>query len=164
MKKAVFAGTFDPVTFGHLDLIRRALNVVDHLTVAVAARPEKGVLFDKEERVEMIRESIDGGSRLTVEGFSELLVHYARARGIGIIIRGIRFVSDFEYEFQMALMNRRLDPEVETLFLMPSETYTYLNSTLVKEIARHGGPIDGFVPPGVAKRLEARLGNRSGKR
>jgi pantetheine-phosphate adenylyltransferase len=158
MKRAVFAGTFDPVTFGHLDLMRRALRLVDHLTVAVAARPEKGVLFSQEERVAMIQEALDSESRLTVEGFSGLLVSYARERGIEIIIRGIRFVSDFEYEFQMALMNRRLDPEVETLFLMPSETYTYVNSTLVREIARHGGPIDGFVPPGVAARLKARLG------
>jgi len=158
MKRAVFAGTFDPVTFGHLDLMRRALRLVEHLTVAVAARPEKGVLFSQEERVTMIQEALDSESRLTVEGFSGLLVSYARERGIEIIIRGIRFVSDFEYEFQMALMNRRLDPDVETLFLMPSETYTYVNSTLVREIARHGGPIDGFVPPGVAARLKARLG------
>ena len=157
MKSAVFAGTFDPVTFGHLDLMNRALRLVDHLTVAVASRPEKGVLFSQEERVAMIQEALDSEKRLTVEGFSGLLVGYARERGIGIIIRGIRFVSDFEYEFQMALMNRRLDPDVETLFLMPSETYTYVNSSLVKEIARHGGPIDGFVPPGVASRLAARL-------
>ena len=154
MKSAVFAGTFDPVTNGHLDLVRRALRIVDHLTVAVAARPEKGVLFSQKERVLMLEEALAGESRLTVEPFTGLLVDYARSRGIGIIIRGIRFISDFEYEFQMALMNRRLDPDVETLFLLPNETYTYVNSTLVKEIARHGGNVETFVPPGVLARLK----------
>ena len=155
MKNAVFAGTFDPVTDGHLDLARRALRLVDRLTVAVAARPEKGVLFSQDDRVAMIREAFASESRLTVEPFSGLLVDYAKARGIGIIIRGLRFISDFEYEFQMALMNRRLNPDIETMFLMPSETYTYVNSTLVKEIARHGGNVDSFVPKTVASRLKA---------
>ncbi|HEU5310561.1 MAG TPA: pantetheine-phosphate adenylyltransferase [Candidatus Eisenbacteria bacterium] len=155
MRSAVFAGTFDPVTYGHLDLMHRALGVVDRLTVAVASRPEKGVMFPQEERVAMIRESIQGESRLSVEPFTGLLVDFARERKIGIIVRGIRFVSDFEYEFQMALMNRRLSADVETIFLMPSETYTYLNSTLVKEIARHGGDVEIFVPPAVARRLQA---------
>ena len=155
MRSAVFAGTFDPVTNGHLDLMHRALGVVDRLLVAVASRPEKGVMFPQEERVAMIRESIQGESRLTVEPFSGLLVDFARERKIGIIVRGIRFVSDFEYEFQMALMNRRLSADVETIFLTPSETYTYLNSSLVKEIARHGGDVESFVPPAVARRLHA---------
>ena len=155
MRSGVFAGTFDPVTNGHLDLMHRALGVVDRLTIAVASRPEKGVLFAQEERVAMIREAIGAEPRLSVEPFTGLLVDFARDRGIGIIVRGIRFVSDFEYEFQMALMNRRLSPEVETIFLMPSETYTYLNSTLVKEIARHGGDVGGFVPPSVMRRLQA---------
>ena len=158
MKSAVFAGTFDPVTEGHLDLARRALRIVDRLTVAVAARPEKGVLFSQEDRVAMIRESLGSEDRLTVEPFAGLLVDYAKARGIGIIIRGLRFISDFEYEFQMALMNRRLDPDIETLFLMPSETHTYVNSTLVKEIARHGGNVESYVPKGVASRLKAAFG------
>lgn len=157
MNHAVFAGTFDPVTNGHLDLMRRALRVVDRLTVAVAVRPEKGVLFSQEERVALIQESMKGETRLTVESFSGLLVAYARARNIEIIMRGLRFVSDFEYEFQMALMNRRLDDGIETLFLMPSETYTYLNSTLVKEIARAGGSVASFVPPHVEAALRQKL-------
>jgi pantetheine-phosphate adenylyltransferase len=160
MRSAVFAGTFDPVTNGHLDLMHRALGVVDRLTVAVASRPEKGVLFPQEERVAMIREAIPGESRLTVEPFAGLLVDFARERRIGIIVRGIRFVSDFEYEFQMALMNRRLSADIETIFLMPSETYTYLNSTLVKEIARHGGDVSSFVPLAVSRRLQAVAGKR----
>ena len=158
MKSAIFAGTFDPVTNGHVDLIRRALRLVDRLTVAVAARPEKKVLFSQEERVLMIREAVPGESRLNVEPFTGLLVQFAEARGIGTIIRGLRFVSDFEYEFQMALMNRRLSGSIETLFLMPSETYTFVNSSLVKEIARHGGDVAPFVPAGVAERLAAALG------
>jgi pantetheine-phosphate adenylyltransferase len=160
MRTAVFAGTFDPVTNGHLDLMHRALGVVDRLTVAVASRPEKGVLFSQEERVAMIREAAGSEPRLTVEPFTGLLVTFARERGITTIVRGIRFVSDFEYEFQMALMNRRLSPDIETIFLMPSETYTYLNSTLVKEIARHGGDVTSFVPASVARRLQAAAAKR----
>jgi len=158
MRSAIFAGTFDPVTNGHVDLIRRALHIVDRLTVAVAARPEKKVLFSQEERVQMIREAVPDEPRVTVESFQGLLVQYASERQIGIIIRGLRFVSDFEYEFQMALMNRRLSGAIETLFLMPSETYTFVNSSLVKEIARHGGDVTAFVPQGVVKRLAKALG------
>jgi pantetheine-phosphate adenylyltransferase len=157
MNSAVFAGTFDPVTNGHVDLIRRALRVVDRLTVAVASRPEKQVLFSQEERVAMIREAVGEESRLTVAPFSGLLVDYARAQGMGIIIRGVRFVSDFEYEFQMALMNRRLSDQVDTIFLMPSEAHTFVNSTLIKEVARHGGDVTPFVPSGVAARLKTAL-------
>ena len=157
MKSGVFAGTFDPVTNGHLDLIHRALGVVDRLVVAVAPRPEKGVLFTLEDRVAMIKEAVGAESRVTVEPFQGLLVEHAKARGIPIIIRGVRFVSDFEYEFQMALMNRRLNPTIETIFLMPSEQYTYVNSTLVKEIARHGGDVSPFVPPNVREQLDKAL-------
>jgi pantetheine-phosphate adenylyltransferase len=158
MNHAVFAGTFDPVTNGHLDIMQRALHIVDRVTVAVAERVEKGVLFPWEDRVAMIREATQGLSGLEVEPFQGLLVEWARARKIGLIIRGIRFISDFEYEFQMALMNRRRVDSIETVFLMPSETWSVLNSTLVKEIARHGGPVEGLVPPGVARRLAERLG------
>jgi pantetheine-phosphate adenylyltransferase len=157
MKSGVFAGTFDPVTNGHLDLIHRALGVVDRLVVAVAPRPEKGVLFTLEERVAMIQSAVGTESRVTVEPFQGLLVDHAKARGIPIIIRGVRFVSDFEYEFKMALMNRRLNPNIETIFLMPSEQFTYVNSTLVKEIARHGGDVNPFVPQNVRERLDQAL-------
>ncbi len=157
MKRAVFAGTFDPVTNGHLDLMQRALRMFDHLTVAVADRMEKGVLFTQEERVAMIREAVSSLERISVEPFAGLLVDFARQRKIPILVRGLRFISDFEYEFQMALMNRRLHDEIETVFLMPSETYTYVNASLVKEIARYGGEIDGLVPAHVAARLRERM-------
>ena len=160
MRTAVFAGTFDPVTNGHLDLMHRALGVVDRLTVAVASRPEKGVLFSQEERVAMIREAAGSDPRLTVEPFTGLLVAFARERGIATIVRGIRFVSDFEYEFQMALMNRRLDPEVETVFMMPAEAYSYVSSRLVKEVASLGGDVSGLVPPEVVAAIGARLATR----
>jgi pantetheine-phosphate adenylyltransferase len=158
MKRAVFAGTFDPVTNGHLDLMQRALRMFDHLTVAVAERVEKGVVFTQEERVAMIRDAASSLERISVEPFTGLLVDFARARKASVLVRGVRFVSDFEYEFQMALMNRRLSDEIETVFLMPSETYTYVNASLVKEIARYGGAIDGLVPPNVAPILRKRLG------
>jgi pantetheine-phosphate adenylyltransferase len=160
MKRAVFAGTFDPVTNGHLDLMQRALRMFDHLTVAVAERAEKGVVFTQEERVAMIREAASSLDRISVEPFAGLLVDFARERKIPILVRGLRFISDFEYEFQMALMNRKLSSEIETVFLMPSETYTYVNASLVKEIARYGGAIEGLVPPNVAPLLKKRLGSK----
>jgi pantetheine-phosphate adenylyltransferase len=158
MKRAVFAGTFDPVTNGHLDLMQRALRMFDHLTVAVAERMEKGVVFSQEERVAMIRDATSTLDRISIEPFAGLLVDFARERKIPVLVRGLRFISDFEYEFQMALMNRRLADDIETVFLMPSETYTYVNASLVKEIARYGGAIDGLVPPNVAPLLRKRLG------
>ena len=157
MKRAVFAGTFDPVTNGHLDLMQRALRMFDHLTVAVAERVEKGVVFTQAERVSLIQEAASSLTRITVEPFHGLLVDFARERKIPVIVRGLRFISDFEYEFQMALMNRRLSDEIETVFLMPSETFTYVNASLVKEIARYGGDVKGLVPPNVAAILRERL-------
>lgn len=160
MKRAVFAGTFDPVTNGHLDLMQRALRMFDHLTVAVAERMEKGVVFSQEERVAMIRDATSALDRISIEPFAGLLVDFAKDRKIPILVRGLRFISDFEYEFQMALMNRRLADDIETVFLMPSETYTYVNASLVKEIARYGGAIEGLVPPNVAPLLRRRLGSK----
>jgi pantetheine-phosphate adenylyltransferase len=150
---AVFPGTFDPFTNGHLDLARRAARLFDRVVVAVAHSPAKGALFPVAERVEMIRAATRGVPRVEVTDFSDLVVDCARRLGAHVMIRGVRWVSDFEFEFQMALMNRRLSPAVEVVFLMPSQQYTYLNSTLVKEVARLGGRVRGLVPKVVEERL-----------
>jgi pantetheine-phosphate adenylyltransferase len=157
VERAIFPGTFDPVTLGHLDILRRGLSIFDRILVAVASQREKQVIFSVEERVTMIRESTKDLPGVEVESFEGMLVDFARSRRARAIIRGLRVISDFEYEFQMALMNRRLDDQIDTVFLMPSERYIYLNSTLVREIAKLGGPIEGFVPPGVAQRLRERF-------
>ena len=154
---ALFPGSFDPFTNGHLDLARRATALFDRVVIAVAHNSAKSSLFSVEERVEMIRAAVKGLSGASAMEFSGLLVDCARAIGAQAIIRGLRAVSDFEFEFQMALMNRRLAPGVEIAFLMPSQEFTYLNSTLVKEVARHGGDITGLVPPLVARRLREKL-------
>ncbi|MBN1504525.1 MAG: pantetheine-phosphate adenylyltransferase [Candidatus Eisenbacteria bacterium] len=159
MKTALFPGAFDPVTNGHLDLMERALKQFDRLIVAVAHREEKGVLFSVEERLEMLREATRGMGNVEITHFSGLLVRFAAASKADVVIRGLRFISDFEYEFQMALMNRRLSGSFETVFLMPSEQYSYLDSSLVKEIVRMGGSVAEFVPPHVEKKLRAKLGS-----
>jgi len=156
-RTAVFPGTFDPFTNGHLDLTRRASRLFDRVVVAVAENSAKGTLFTVEERCEMIRQVFKGSRRVEVVGFSDLVVSCARRVGAVVMIRGLRAVSDFEFEFQMALMNRRLSRAIEVAFLMPSQQYTYLNSTLVKEVARHGGAIRGLVPLLVERRLHERL-------
>ena len=154
---ALFPGSFDPFTNGHLDLARRASLLFDRVVVAVAHNSAKTALFTSEERVAMIEQSVKGLRGVSAIAFSGLLVDCARRVKAQAIIRGLRAVSDFEFEFQMALMNRRLAPGLEIAFLMPSQEYTYLNSTLVKEVARHGGRIRGLVPPGVEKLLLARF-------
>ena len=156
-RTAVLTGTFDPFTNGHLDLARRAARLFDRVVVAVAVNPGKGALFTVDERVEMIRATTKGLKRLEVVHFSDLAVSCAERVGALVMIRGLRAVSDFEFEFQMALMNRRLSRRIEVAFLMPDQKYTYLNSTLVKEVARHGGTITGLVPPLVERRLRERL-------
>jgi len=156
-RTAIFPGTFDPFTHGHLDLTRRAARLFDRVVVAVASNPGKGVLFTAEERVEMIRAATRGMKRLEVVHFDDLVVACAQRVGALVMIRGLRAVSDFEFEFQMALMNRRLSRRLEVAFLMPDQKYTYLNSTVVKEVARHGGTITGLVPPLVERRLKERL-------
>jgi len=160
-RTAVFPGTFDPFTNGHLDLTRRAARLFDRVVVAVAASSSKGTLFTVEERAEMIRQVFKGVRRVEVVHFSDLVVSCARRVGAVVMIRGLRAVSDFEFEFQMALMNRRLSPAVEVAFLMPSQRYTYLNSTLVKDVASHGGNIKGLLPPLVERRLRERLRERA---
>jgi pantetheine-phosphate adenylyltransferase len=156
-RTALFPGTFDPFTNGHLDLTRRAVRLFDRVVVAVAHSPAKGTLFPVEERVEMIRHAVRGLRRVEVVDFSDLVVDCARRLNAQVMVRGLRAVSDFEFEFQMALMNRRLAPGVEVAFLMPSQQYTYLNSTLVKEVARLGGNVRGLVPADVEKRLLKKL-------
>jgi pantetheine-phosphate adenylyltransferase len=153
----LYAGTFDPVTNGHLDILSRSLAVFDRVIVAVASSTPKTTLFDLGERVEMVRTATAGLAGVEVEPFDGLLVAFAKKRGAAAIIRGLRVVSDFEYEFQMALMNRRLDRDIETVFLMPSEEYTYLNSTLIKAVASTGGDVSQFVPGVVAAKLRERF-------
>ena len=156
-RTAVFPGTFDPFTNGHLDLTRRAMRLFDRVVIAVAENTAKGTLFSADERCDMIRAALKGTRRVEVVYFSDLVVECARRVGAQVMIRGLRAVSDFEFEFQMALMNRRLARGIEVAFLMPSQQYTYLNATLVKEIARLGGPVRGLVPRVVEQALLARL-------
>jgi pantetheine-phosphate adenylyltransferase len=161
---AMFPGTFDPFTNGHLDLTRRALRLFDRVIVAVAHNPAKGALFSAEERVGLIRKSTSSLSRVDVVDFTDLVVDCAARHHAQVMIRGLRAVSDFEFEFQMALMNRKLSPRLEVAFLMPSQQYTYLNSTLVKEVARLGGDVAGLVPKVVLQALRSKLKSRGGGR
>jgi pantetheine-phosphate adenylyltransferase len=154
---ALFPGSFDPFTNGHLDLARRASALFSEVIVAVAHNPAKTSLFTPEERVELIERSCAGLKNVRAMHFGGLVVDFAQKCGARVIIRGLRAVSDFEFEFQMALMNRHLAPKLEIVFLMPDQAYTYLNSSLVKEVARHGGEIRGLVPPVVEKSLRARF-------
>jgi pantetheine-phosphate adenylyltransferase len=153
---AIYPGSFDPPTRGHEDLIRRSLALADRLIVAVATNSTKQPLFPVAERLELLRQSIGEEPRVTFETFDGLLAEFARARGATVIVRGLRAVSDFEYEFQMALMNRHLAPGLETVFMMPAEQYTYISSRLIKEVFTLNGAISGLVPPLVEERLRAK--------
>lgn len=146
MRLAIYPGTFDPVTNGHLDLVARGLSIFDEIIIAVAPSSKKCPLFTLEERLGLIRESVKDYDRVRIEAFNGLLVDYARIKKGVAIIRGLRAVSDFEYELQVALMNRRLDLNIETVFMMPSEEFSYLTSTIVKEVASFGGSVKGLVP------------------
>ena len=157
MNRAVYAGTFDPITFGHLDVAARAAHVFDRLTLAVAEDPRKTLLFSAAERIELARRSMEHLPNVEVVPFSGLLVNWARSHGIHTLIRGLRAFSDFEYEFQMALTNRKLAPDIETLFLMPNEDFSYVSSSMVREIASLGGDAEKFVPPPVAAALKRKL-------
>jgi pantetheine-phosphate adenylyltransferase len=154
---AVFPGSFDPITNGHIDIINRGANIFDEIVVAVVENPGKTPLFSIGERVEMIEKIFADSKNIKVDSFSGLLIDYVRKLGASVVIRGLRVISDFEYEFQMALMNRRLAPDIETLFMMPNETYTYLSSRLVREIASFGGSVNGLVPPLVEERMRRRF-------
>jgi pantetheine-phosphate adenylyltransferase len=156
MLKCVYPGTFDPIHRGHEDLVRRAARVFDSVTVAVAASAGKGPYFTLDERIEMAREVLRAYPNVEVRGFSTLLMDFVHAEGAQVILRGLRAVSDFEYEFQMAGMNRKLHPDVETLFITPDESYMFVSATIVREIARFGGDVSKFVHPAVAARLSAR--------
>ncbi len=159
MKKiAIYPGTFDPFTNGHRDLIVRGLVIFDEIIVALAPSLKKKPLFSVEERISLLKQSLKNYRRVQVEKFNELLVEYVKSKKGVAIIRGLRAVSDFEYELQMALMNRRLLPEIETVFMMPSEEYSFLTATMVKEIASFGGNIKKFVPVHVEKALRAKFG------
>ncbi len=153
---AVYPGTFDPVTNGHLDLVDRGRLRFDGLVVAILSNEEKLPMFTLEERIGFLRDATSRWPDVQVDTFDGLLVDYARTIGASVILRGLRAVSDFEYELQMAMMNRRLAPELETVFLMPSESYSYLSSRLVREVARLGGRLDGLVPESVARALAER--------
>lgn len=158
MKKlAIYPGTFDPITFGHLDVIQRASELFDIVIVAVLENAAKKPLFTKEERVEMIREAVKSIPNVDVDVFDGLLVEYAKRKGAIAIIRGLRAVSDFEYEFQMALMNRKISNGITTVFLMPHEKYTYLNSSIVRELARLNANVSDFVPQFVAEKLKEKF-------
>jgi pantetheine-phosphate adenylyltransferase len=154
---AIYPGSFDPLTNGHLDLIERARRVFGRLIVAVLTNPDKLPLFTVMERVEMLQEATRGMPNVSVDTFSGLLVEYAKQKGAGIILRGIRAFTDYEYELQMAIMNRKLEPSLETVFLVPAESYTYVSSRLVREIFQNGGSLKDLVPPLVEARLHQKV-------
>jgi pantetheine-phosphate adenylyltransferase len=157
-KIAVYPGSFDPVTNGHVDLIARSLRIFDHLIVAVANNPRKQPMFSVEERVEMLEASLpEGKTRPKIDSFEGLLVHYARRVKANVVIRGLRAVSDFEFEFQMANMNRHLEPHIETVFMMTGEEAFYISSNFVREVAMFGGSVKGMVPPAVYRKLKERF-------
>ncbi len=151
---AVYPGTFDPVTNGHVDLVERSLRIFSEVIVAVAENPKKAPLFSLEERIAMLKTATMNYKNVVIEGFDGLLVDYVKKKGAAAIIRGLRAVSDFEYEMQMALMNRRLDSNIETVFLMPNVEYSFITSTIVKEAASYGGAVTSLVPPVVVKNLQ----------
>lgn len=157
MRIAICPGSFDPITNGHLDVIQRAAKLFDRVVVAVAMNQSKGPLFSVEERLAMVRDAAAHLPNVEAETFSGLLVNYVRQRGAHAVVRGLRAVSDFEFEFQLALMNRKLNEQVETIFMMPRESYTFLSSRLIKEIASLGGDVGEFVPPPVLSALRRRL-------
>lgn len=160
MAIAIYPGTFDPATLGHVDLIRRAAKLFSEVIVAVADNRDKSPLFPVDQRVGMLNDAVAGLANVRVIGFDSLLIDCVREQGANTILRGLRAVSDFEYEFQLASMNRHLDPDVETTFLTPSESYAFLSSTLIKEVASLGGDVSGFVPAGVLDALTAVYGKK----
>ena len=161
MRRAIYPGSFDPVTNGHLDIIERGCKLFDEIIIGILVNPQKQPFFTVEERYEMLTEVVKsishGRCTLRVDSFSGLLVNYAVAQEANVIVRGIRAISDYEYELQMALMNRRLEPGIETVFMMPAETYSYVSSRLVKEVFQLGGTVTGLVPPLIERRMKEKL-------
>ncbi len=158
--RAMYPGTFDPITNGHQDLVRRACRIFDEVVVAIASNPKKRPLFTLEERVELSKTVLADLPNCTVIGYNGLTVQYARDNDLGVMVRGLRAVSDFEFEFQMATMSRKIEPEVETVFLTPDEQFTYISSTMVKEVAAFGGDVSQFVHPRVDQELKSRTGSK----
>ena len=157
---AVYPGSYDPLTNGHIDIIQRGLKIFERIVVAVLRNPDKTYLFDLEERCRMLREVFRDSARIEIDHFEGLLVDYVQRRGVTTIVRGLRAISDFEIEFQMALMNRKIDPRVETIFFVPSESYSFLSSKLVKEVYQLGGEVSSMVPPIVDAKLKERYRHR----
>ena len=155
---AIYPGTFDPITNGHLDLIQRGLTIFDHIIVSVAEGSYKKTIFTVEERLEMIREALADTPNVTIDSFPGLLVEYVKSKNAQVILRGLRAVTDFEYEFQMAMMNRRMEPDIVTVFLMTSLRWVFLSSSILKEAAVHGGNIEGMVPENVYRKLREKFG------
>lgn len=162
-KKAVYPGTFDPMTLGHEDLVRRAAGLFDHVVLAVADSRTKRPMFSLAERIDMAQEALSDVKNVTVEGFSGLLMQLVLEHGARVVLRGVRAVSDFDYEFQLAGMNRKMHPEVETVFMTPGEEYMFLSATLVREISVMGGDVSKFVLPVIAGRLKAKIKDLEGK-
>ncbi len=160
MKIAIYPGSFDPITNGHLDILERALKFFDKVIITIARNSAKSPLFSEKERLEMIRSSVSHLKGVEVDSFDGLLVEYARKKKATAVVRGLRAISDFEYELQMALMNRKLNEDLVTVFLMPNEKYTYLDSSVVREIAGHHGNVEDFVPPVVLKKLTEKMGHQ----
>jgi pantetheine-phosphate adenylyltransferase len=155
MVHALYPGSFDPVTRGHLDLVQRALTLFETVTVAVARNSSKSPLFSVDERMELLRAELP--ESVKVVGFSELVVEFCRREGYGVILRGLRSIGDFEFEYQMALTNRHLQPSIETVFVMPSHAYSYVSSSLIKDVVRYGGDVSSFVTPAVERAMRAKL-------
>jgi len=156
-RKAVYPGTFDPITYGHIDIIKRAAKIFDELIVAVAENASKNPLLSTVERMELLKQAVRGMKNVKVESFNELMVDYVQSRKIKVVVRGLRMISDFEYEFQMALTNRRLNENIEVIFMMPNQSYSFLSSKLIKEVAVLGAKLSEFLPPFVEKKLKEKF-------